>query len=31
MSIIRELIENNCIKEGSFTLKNGEISKYYFE
>lgn len=31
MSIIKELIDNNCIKEGNFTLKNGELSKYYFD
>ena len=29
--IIKELIDNECIKIGSFTLKNGEISKYYFD
>ena len=29
--IIGDLIENNCIKIGSFKLKSGEISKYYFD
>ena len=29
--IIDSLLTNNCIKEGSFKLKNGEISKYYFD
>ena len=29
--IIKELIDNNCIKFGNYTLKNGEISKYYFD
>ena len=29
--LIKELIDNNCIKFGNFTLKNGEISKYYFD
>lgn len=31
MSYINELIENECIKEGNFKLKNGQISKYYFD
>lgn len=31
MSIIKELINKDCIKEGVFKLKNGEISKYYFD
>lgn len=31
MTIIHELIECGCIKEGNFKLKNGEISKYYFD
>ena len=31
MSFINELLENECIKEGNFKLKNGEISKYYFD
>ena len=30
-SIIEELINNNCIKIGSFKLKSGDISKYYFD
>jgi len=29
--MIDELISNNCIKIGSFKLKNGDISKYYFD
>ena len=29
--LIKELIDNNCIKFGNYTLKNGEISKYYFD
>ena len=29
--IIKELIESNCIKIGNFTLKNGDISKYYYD
>lgn len=29
--IIHELINSNCIKIGSFRLKNGDISKYYFD
>ena len=29
--IIKTLINNDCIKFGNFTLKNGEISKYYFD
>lgn len=29
--MIKELIDNKCIKLGNFTLKNGEISKYYFD
>ena len=31
MSIITDLIERDCIKLGNFTLKNGDISKYYFD
>ena len=31
MSFINDLIENECIKEGNFKLKNGEVSKYYFD
>ena len=30
-SLIRMLIDNNCIKFGSYNLKNGELSKYYFD
>ena len=29
--IINKLKETNCIKEGSFILRNGETSKYYFD
>ena len=29
--MIKELIESNCIKIGTFNLKNGDISKYYFD
>ena len=29
--MIKSLIDSNCIKLGNFTLKNGEISKYYFD
>tara|TARA_B100001175_G_C19478296_1_gene625617 strand:+ start:228 stop:1337 length:1110 start_codon:yes stop_codon:yes gene_type:complete len=29
--LIRELILNNCIKFGNYNLKNGEVSKYYFD
>ena len=29
--VIHELFENECIKYGEFELKNGEISKYYFD
>lgn len=28
---ISKLIENECIKMGNYTLKNGEMSKYYFD
>lgn len=31
MCIISELIDNECIKIGDFKLKNGDISKYYFD
>jgi len=31
MCIISELIDNDCIKIGNFKLKNGDISKYYFD
>ena len=30
-SIVKDLINNSCIKIGSFKLKNGETSKYYFD
>ena len=30
-SLIKELIETNCIKVGNFQLKNGDVSKYYFD
>ena len=30
-NIIQGLIDTNCIKTGYFTLKSGEISKYYFD
>ena len=29
--LIKELILNNCIKFGNYNLKNGEVSKYYFD
>ena len=29
--MIEELIDTNCIKIGKWKLKNGEISKYYFD
>ena len=29
--MIGELLKTNCIKHGKFTLKSGEISKYYFD
>ena len=29
--IIESLIKLNCIKSGKYTLKNGDISKYYFD
>ena len=29
--MISELFQSNCIKLGKFTLKNGDISKYYFD
>tara|TARA_B100001093_G_scaffold143766_1_gene136329 strand:- start:765 stop:1886 length:1122 start_codon:yes stop_codon:yes gene_type:complete len=31
MNIIKELFEKDCIKTGNFRLKNGELSKYYFD
>jgi uridine monophosphate synthetase len=30
-NIISSLIQNNCIKTGNFTLKSGQISKYYYD
>ena len=30
-TIIQGLFETNCVKMGEFTLKNGELSKYYFD
>lgn len=30
-NLIKNLIDTECIKLGNFTLKNGEISKYYFD
>ena len=29
--LIKELINANCIKFGNFILKNGEVSKYYYD
>ena len=29
--MISELLETDCIKKGSFKLKSGEISNYYFD
>ena len=29
--LISQLIKNKCIKLGNFKLKNGDISKYYFD
>lgn len=29
--LYQRLLDSNCIKEGEFTLKNGEKSKYYFD
>ena len=29
--IISELFETNCIKMGAFKLRNGDVSKYYFD
>jgi len=29
-NLIKELFECNCIKQGKFTLKNGKLSKYYY-
>jgi uridine monophosphate synthetase len=29
--LIRDLLEKQCIQVGNFTLKNGDISKYYFD
>ena len=30
-TIIKELFKTNCIKLGNFTLKSGEVSKYYYD
>ena len=30
-SIIEGLFQSKCVKMGEFTLKNGELSKYYFD
>ena len=29
-NLIKKLFECNCIKQGKFTLKNGKLSKYYY-
>ena len=29
--MLDELFKTDCIKYGKFTLKSGEISKYYFD
>ena len=29
--MIKKLIDSACIQVGQFTLKNGEVSKYYFD
>ena len=29
--LIQQLLENECIQVGNYTLKNGEVSKYYFD
>ena len=29
--MLDELFKTECIKYGKFTLKSGEISKYYFD
>lgn len=29
--LIKKLVNTNCIKIGNFTLKNGSVSKYYFD
>ena len=29
--MINDLLNTECIKYGSFLLKNGELSKYYFD
>ena len=31
MDLINRLIECNCVKIGKFTLRNGNISRYYFD
>lgn len=30
-TIIKELFKTNCIKLGNFTLKSGDVSKYYYD
>jgi len=29
--MISKLVNNNCVKKGNFELRNGEMSKYYFD
>ena len=31
MDLINRLIDCNCVKIGKFTLRNGDISRYYFD
>ena len=31
VDIIDDLLKTDCVKFGKFTLKSGEISKYYFD
>lgn len=31
VDIINDLLKTDCVKFGKFTLKSGEISKYYFD
>lgn len=30
-SLIKDLIDNDCVKVGCYRLKNGKLSKYYFD
>lgn len=30
-NLVEKLKNSNCIKVGEFKLRNGEISKYYFD